>query len=69
MTHRPMITFRFNGLSTVRGWLGDTGPVQGMHQRGERQEGEGMHIEHGSGESKRAVRDRLGVAGSGTGPP
>lgn len=53
-----MITFRFNGLSTVRGWLGDTGPIQGMHQRGERQEGEGTHIEHGSGESKRAARDR-----------
>lgn len=30
----------------------------GMHQRGERREGEGTHIEHGSGESKRATRDR-----------
>lgn len=41
-----MITFRFNGLSTVRGWLGDIG--QGMHQRGRGRQGvEGTHIEHG----------------------
>lgn len=56
-----MITFRFNGLSTVRGWLGGTRRSGDASKgEGERREGgsEGMHIEHGSGESKRAARGR-----------
>lgn len=61
MTHGPMITFRFNGLSAVPWMAGRYVPVRGrigVEGVRERREGEGMHIEHGSGESKRAARGR-----------
>lgn len=65
MTHGPMITFRFNELSTVRGWLGGTRRPEGcvaVEGGGTGQEGEGMHTQS---TAQGRVKERRGAARGG----
>lgn len=64
MTHGPMITFRFNGLSSVRGWLD-------IYRSGVRRRGEELGVRTGewmrTESTAQGVERKSDVEGGGRG--